>query len=852
MIGVFIMLSIISITVIVSIGWGYFLLNATNKAIHYFNEDVHLKREIRLERYEVRDAVKLINSEREKAYQNVLKTLKDRTYRAYKVAMNIYNKYKGKESKESIRERIKDSLMFQVFDNGKSYYFITSLNGVEILSPQKSLIGKNLLKDKRYSKSVQQEIDVIKRQKEGYVKGKFMHNGKPLLRIAFVKLFEPYGWYIGSGKMITNLEKETKELTLKKLNTSFGNFKNPSLFIMELSFKGECAGRVIFYTDPAFEGHTCLKLNDKSITYTNSKPCLKDCLEKLLKLGDLTTTLIWPYHKNKQLRERITYLYYYKPYNWIIGSCAPRNFTAVFPDFEAIIKKEAKSSIKSLLFIFFISALAIGYLLWLLIFLRFIYKPIKKDIETILNFFSNQGLDTKIDPGSIKVKELSQMAQSINETAQKLHQAQKKTEELLKNYSLLLKHMPECVVVLKKVGGELTVEDVNDAAMNCKAITKSENLIGKKAQEVLKTYNTLKDAIELVMDRGFNLHTTVKLNEDENDVFVEVVSYSPEKNRSVCIFRNITQMVCLYRAIEKHKHQLQQFIDKIKTGIIVMDKNGNIKYYNHLAKKLLCFEENEEFTIQRLKIPESLKIRFLKVVKGREDCDGCETNIITADGKSRWFDVHVAKIKIDSEPVLIISFNDITQRYLKNKQLEYLSLHDTLTGLYNRHFFEEEIKRLFNRRHYPLALVIIDLNGLKIANDLLGHEIGDKLIMKMAEILSTSTRGSDIAARIGGDEFAVIMPNTNENGVRAFIERIKARIASNNEVSEIIISASIGYAIQNGQFRKADDLMREADKNMYMDKYSPSRTRKLKEIIKWAKNLKSTMSHIDEDYLINR
>ncbi|AEA33511.1 cache domain-containing protein [Hippea maritima] len=853
LIGIFILISILSITVITSIGWGYFTFKIINKAIYYFNEDIHIKREIRLEHSEIKDAVRLINKKREDEYEEILNTLKKRTYRIWLTAEKLYKKYKHKESEASIKERIKDIVRFQLLtDKGKGYYFIASLDGVEVLSPDSKLTGKNLLKDKRYAKSMQEEIDAIKRYKEGFVRGTFIHNGKPAERVVFVKLFKPFNWYIGSGRMITHLEEITKQDILNELKTSLESFKNPTLFIISLMPKtNKCIGKIIFYTDPRIKNHTCIT-KDKTITYLNSQPCVGDCLEKLIKQGRLTTTLIWPFYKNEKERKRIVSLYYYKPYNWIIGSGGPLDFTVMFPSFKNSMIEAVSSYTRKALLILIIGALFVGYILWLTIFLGLIYKPIKADIENLLNFFRQYKNKGRIKTKKLRIKELTDLAHQVNKTMEKLEDIQATTEKLLNEHSLLLKHMPECVIVLKKKDADFVIAGANEAATRCKAIANSKELIGKKASEILKPYPIISNVIENVIKRKFNVSFTLALKEGNETVFIETVSYSPEENTIVCILRNITQMVNLYRAIEKRKSDLQEFIDKISTGIIVVDRKGRIIYYNNLAKKLLDFEENEKLVINKLKIPENLKIQLLKVMKGRQVCNQCEINIVTAGGKSRWFDVHVAKIQITSETMLIISFNDITQRYLKSKQLEYLSLHDTLTGLYNRRYFEEEIKRLFHKRNYPLALVMIDLNGLKITNDILGHETGDKLIMKISEILSTSARGSDVVARIGGDEFAVIMPNTSEKGVITFIERIKTKIELSNNSTEIFISASIGYAIQNGQFKNVDDLLREADKNMYANKYSSLRPKKLREIIKWARKLSNSSQTIDEDYLINR
>ncbi len=115
---------------------------------------------------------------------------------------------------------------------------------------------------------------------------------------------------------------------------------------------------------------------------------------------------------------------------------------------------------------------------------------------------------------------------------------------------------------------------------------------------------------------------------------------------------------------------------------------------------------------------------------------------------------------------------DITGRKMREEEIRYLSYHDVLTGLYNRSFFQEECKRLDTARQLPLSVISGDVNGLKLINDSLGHAEGDKLLKAVSEILKTCCRKSDIIARIGGDEFAILLPRTDSETVQMIVARI--------------------------------------------------------------------------------
>lgn len=152
------------------------------------------------------------------------------------------------------------------------------------------------------------------------------------------------------------------------------------------------------------------------------------------------------------------------------------------------------------------------------------------------------------------------------------------------------------------------------------------------------------------------------------------------------------------------------------------------------------------------------------------------------------------------------------------EEVEYLSFHDSLTGLYNRRYFEEELKRLDTERQLPISIIMADIDGLKEVNDKYGHNVGDKLLLAITKVLKKASRKEDIIARWGGDEFIMILPASSEKITGKIIERIKNLFDHNKLNGKIVISASLGSATKENMNQIIYDIVEEADKNMYENK----------------------------------
>lgn len=190
-------------------------------------------------------------------------------------------------------------------------------------------------------------------------------------------------------------------------------------------------------------------------------------------------------------------------------------------------------------------------------------------------------------------------------------------------------------------------------------------------------------------------------------------------------------------------------------------------------------------------------------------------------------EIHHLTLLISSTPVMfqdsrmaLVTLQDITERKKFEEQLKYLSMHDQLTGLYNRAYLENKIERLGECNEYPLTIICMDLDGLKLVNDTLGHDYGDRQLELCAQILKHSFRASDTVARVGGDEFTALLPRTDLEAAEVIVKRIRARLESYNQEykQKIPLGLSIGLACAQAQRQDLSQTYKQADDLMYRDK----------------------------------
>lgn len=198
--------------------------------------------------------------------------------------------------------------------------------------------------------------------------------------------------------------------------------------------------------------------------------------------------------------------------------------------------------------------------------------------------------------------------------------------------------------------------------------------------------------------------------------------------------------------------------------------------------------------------------------QGEVDMKSCGTESVTAmlncsllpsfEGKAARF---------------LLSLSDISEAKREEKAIRFLSFHDELTGLYNRRFYEEELHRLNQKGERPLTILMADINGLKMTNDIFGHQAGDGLLRHAAEVMRRVCRNGDVVARWGGDEFIALFPRTDAGEAERMSEAIRSGYGAHSP-GPLPLGLAIGYVTVRQQSEYAEDALPRAEERMYRDK----------------------------------
>lgn len=275
------------------------------------------------------------------------------------------------------------------------------------------------------------------------------------------------------------------------------------------------------------------------------------------------------------------------------------------------------------------------------------------------------------------------------------------------------------------------------------------------------------------------------------------------------------------RELETLLNKYTDLYDFGPAGYFTLTRDGSILQINLVGAKLLG-AERANLVNRRFGLFVSPQSRitfdaFLDKVFNRAHKETCEAAIQQGDAITHWLQIEAAldlKKRATCHAVAV----DVTERKRIEEQLWYLSAHDALTGLYNRGFFMTEMARYERGDGFPLSIMMADVDDFKDTNDDYGHAAGDALLKRVAHALTTAFRAGDVIARIGGDEFAALLPRTNATEAAVLLQRVRKSIREGNAAPGAIpieVSLSSSTATHPTPLAVVLD---QADAKMYSEK----------------------------------
>lgn len=291
---------------------------------------------------------------------------------------------------------------------------------------------------------------------------------------------------------------------------------------------------------------------------------------------------------------------------------------------------------------------------------------------------------------------------------------------------------------------------------------------------------------------------------------------------------NAVERIAAQEKLAYERNKYFQTLISIGDGVMVVDRNGKIEIINSVAEKLTGWSTaeatgrhyKEVFVLSHEQEGSTLNDPIEEVFETDIIQEIGNHAVLTSRGGTKYYlEDSAAPIKDDKNTTVgvVLVFRDVTDKKKQREQIKYLSFHDSLTGLYNRRFFEEELRRLDTERNLPLSIIMGDVNGLKLTNDIFGHSFGDILLERIADVLRRVCRVDDIIARWGGDEFVLLLPKTNLKEAEQIIERIKNEF-SKEQIKAIKGNISMGAGTKENVAVDILGVLDNAEERMYAAK----------------------------------
>ena len=297
------------------------------------------------------------------------------------------------------------------------------------------------------------------------------------------------------------------------------------------------------------------------------------------------------------------------------------------------------------------------------------------------------------------------------------------------------------------------------------------------------------------------------------------------------ILMDITEQELSATLLNRAERNYRSIFENALEGIFQSTIDGHFLVANPACARILGYSSPEELITRHLSPdrpfyanPEIRK-EFQTLLQEVGVVKGFEYEVYRKDGEKIWVSENALAMRDSNGNVLFYegTLQDITDKKQAEDKIRFLSFYDSLTGVYNRAFFEENLRRLDSPRQLPISILMGDANGLKLINDAFGHQEGDRFLQEIAAILKSCCRKEDMVARLGGDEFAIMLPRTNHGVSMEITERIK-KICKEKSSAPFEVSMALGVATKVDPSKSIEVVLKEAEDRMYRNKLLESKS----------------------------
>jgi diguanylate cyclase (GGDEF)-like protein/PAS domain S-box-containing protein/putative nucleotidyltransferase with HDIG domain len=282
--------------------------------------------------------------------------------------------------------------------------------------------------------------------------------------------------------------------------------------------------------------------------------------------------------------------------------------------------------------------------------------------------------------------------------------------------------------------------------------------------------------------------------------------------------KNITEQIEQASLLEETEKRYQVIFEQNPLGMIQYNEKGHITLANDAFSEMLGSTSEKLKGLKMLHLPDKKLVAALK--RSLEGQTGIYQDYYHAVTSDKVVAVRVQFCPIKNKDHLVIGgigiVEDLTN-YLKNREeIRKLSTTDTLTGLLNRRMFDEHLEQFRDTDQFPFAVIMCDINTLRVINESFGYDKGDFVILELTRAINEAKDDAHLVFRIGGDEFAILMPNANASTVEGFIEQVKTSLDLSTE--EFPISVSFGYALKENKSTELTEVLKNAEGMMHSNK----------------------------------